>query len=256
MSAVNTSRPEETVLVVGATSGIGNALARQLAGDGARLLLAGRATEELDRTAADLRIRHGTEVGIERFDALDFEAHPAFVDRCLVRLDGELDGVVVCYGDLPDADLVTSDGGEARRTIDVNLTSVVSLLTPLAEYLRQRRRGWIAVISSVAGDRGRQSNYVYGTAKGGLTVFLQGLRNRLAREGVHVLTIKPGFVATPMLRDVDPSSPLVASPERVARDIRRAIRGRRNVVYTPWFWWPVMMIIRGIPEPIFKRLRL
>ena len=149
----------------------------------------------------------------------------------------------------------TSD--EARRAIDLNFTSAVALLAPLASYLEGRRSGYLAAISSVAGDRGRQSNYTYGAAKAGLTAYLQGLRNRLYRSGVHVLTIKPGFVDTPMTRGlVNPNSPLVASPKRVARDIDRAIRRRRNTIYTPWFWRPIMLVVRLVPEFIFKRLKL
>ena len=122
-----------------------------------------------------------------------------------------------------------------------------------ANHLERRGAGYLAAISSVAGDRGRQSNYTYGIAKAGLTAYLQGLRNRLFHAGVHVLTINPGFTDTPMTRGkVDPKSPMVASPERVARDIDRTIRKRRNVLYTPWFWGPIMMIIRLVPESVLR----
>ncbi len=141
--------------------------------------------------------------------------------------------------------------------MEINLTSAVVLLSLFANYLEDRRSGYLAVISSVAGDRGRQSNYTYGAAKAGLTAYLQGLRNRLYRSGVHVLTVKPGFVDTPMTHGrVNPDSPLVASPARVARDIDWAIRRRRNVIYTPWFWRPIMLAVRLVPEFVFKRLRL
>ncbi len=127
----------------------------------------------------------------------------------------------------------------------------------IADQLEGSGGGWIAVISSVAGDRGRQSNYVYGSAKGALSIYLQGLRNRLSRHGVHVLTIKPGYVDTPMIRgQAAAGSRLVATPERVAADIHRAIRRRRDVLYTPWFWRPIMLVVRSVPERIFKRLRL
>jgi decaprenylphospho-beta-D-erythro-pentofuranosid-2-ulose 2-reductase len=244
------------VLVVGATSGIGGALCHHLAKDGSRLVLAGRDEGELRRLAADLEIRYGASVVVERFEALTFDTHAEFVGNCLARLDGRIDGAVVCHGYLPDPVASRSDVVEARRAIDVNFTSVVSLVTPIAGHMERQGAGWIAVVSSVAGDRGRQSNYVYGAAKGGLTVFAQGLRNRLAPAGVHVLTVKPGFVDTPMLRGVNPGSPLVASADRVASDIHRAIRRRRDVVYTPWFWRPIMAVVRAIPEPLFKRLKL
>jgi short-subunit dehydrogenase len=134
---------------------------------------------------------------------------------------------------------------------------VALLLEKFATMMESQRGGCLAAISSVAGDRGRQSNYIYGAAKAGLSTFLDGLRNRMFRVGVHVLSIKPGFVDTPMtLGKINPRSPLVASPDRVARDIDRALLRRENVLYTPWFWWPIMKVIRLVPEPIFKRLGL
>jgi short-subunit dehydrogenase len=139
----------------------------------------------------------------------------------------------------------------------VNLTSVASLAEAFANDLAQSpERGWIAVISSVAGDRGRQSNYAYGASKAGLSAYLEGLRNRMFRLGVHVLTVKPGLVDTPMIAErIERHSRLVASPEHVARAIDRGIRHRRNVIYTPWYWRIVMAVVRALPEPIFKRLR-
>jgi short-subunit dehydrogenase len=247
----------DNVLILGATSGMARAISRQLAAGGHSLLLAGRNLTELEADAADLRVRHGTNVAVEPFEALDFDGHSAFVDRCFERFGGALDGVVLCYGWMAAQSEAQADVQQARRMIDVNFTSCVSVLNRLADRLEQRQRGYLAVISSVAGDRGRQSNYIYGAAKAGLTAYLSGLRNRLHTSGVNVLTIKPGFVHTRMTAGLlDPGSPLVASPERVARDIERAIRLHRSVLYTPWFWRPIMAIIRSIPEPIFKRLKL
>jgi short-subunit dehydrogenase len=246
----------ETVLILGATSGIAKELSRVLAQRGCSLVLAGRDSGELEKSAADLRLRYQAHVDVEVFDAVDFAGHAAFVSRCLSRPD-PIDGVILCYGSLPDQRQTEMVADEARRAIDVNLTSAVAILSPLASYLESRRSGYLAAISSVAGDRGRQSNYTYGAAKAGLTVYLQGLRNRLYRSGVHVLTIKPGFVDTPMTRGLlNPNSPLVASPARVARDIDRAIRRRRNTLYTPWFWRAIMLVIGMVPEPIFKRMKL
>ena len=139
--------------------------------------------------------------------------------------------------------------------MQTNALSVISLLTLLANHFEQQRHGCIAVISSVAGDRGRQSNYVYGTAKGALSIFLQGLRNRLHKSGVQVLTVKPGFVDTPMTASL-PKGPLWATPEKVAEDIDKAIENKRNVLYTPSFWFLIMAIIKSVPESIFKRLSL
>jgi len=247
----------DRVVVLGANSGIAKAVCRELAAAGTPLVLCGRSMGDLTLQAEDLKIRHGKPVAVEAFDALDAASHAAFVENCLAKCDGKLGGVVLCYGDMtPQAETQTSSDA-ARRTIEVNFTSAVTLLHAFAEILEKQKSGYIAAISSVAGDRGRQSNYTYGAAKAGLTAFLAGLRNRLFKQGVHVLTIKPGFVDTPMTQGIlNPKSPLVASPERVAKDIVRAIQKRKNTLYTAWFWRYIMLIIRSVPEPIFKRLKL
>ncbi len=247
----------ETVLVLGSTSGIARALCRRLGSAGHRLVLAARGQEELAAQAADLSARFGIEVATETFDALDVDQLDRLFERCRAHAGGALDGVVLAYGVLPDQAGTQGDHEAIRRSYALNLTSAVVLLDSAASHLEARGAGWIAAISSVAGDRGRQSNYHYGAAKAGLSAYLSGLRNRLARTGVHVLTIKPGFVDTAMTQGVvNPSSPLLASPERVARDIEKAIRRRRDVLYTPWFWRPIMLVIRLIPESVFKRLSL
>ena len=244
------------VLILGAQSAIAQAFAHRLAPQVSSLTLAGRDAEELERIAADLRIRHGARVYVQHFDALEFGQHQPLVDQCVERAGG-LDGVVLCHGWLCDQQQAQEDFATARRAIDVNFTSCVSLLNAVAAYLANQGRGTIVAISSVAGDRGRQSNYVYGSAKAALSVFLQGLRNRLAAHGVHVLTVKPGFVDTPMTHGlINPDSPLVASPQQVAVAIERAVRHRRNTVYAPAFWWWIMTAIRCIPEPLFKRMKL
>jgi short-subunit dehydrogenase len=246
----------ENVLILGATSGIARALARVLADRGVHLVLAGRRIADLERDAEDLAVRTGSRPRIERFEALDFDGHAPLLDR-VERATGGLDGVVVAYGAMERQDATERDFALARRTIDTNLTSVVSILGIVANRFEEARKGWIAAISSVAGDRGRQSNYTYGASKAGLSAYLQGLRNRLHPSGVHVLEVKPGFVDTPLTQGLlDPSSPLVASPETIARAIDRAIRTRRDVIYAPWFWRGIMAAVESIPEPIFKRLKL
>lgn len=247
----------DNVLILGATSAIARALGRELARRGCRLVVAGRDADELERVASDLRVRYGAEAFVETFDALDFNAHPAFFARCVSHFDGDLTGVVLCHGFMADQARTDRDFTLARLTIDVNLTSAVALLNLAADHLESTGGGYLAAIGSVAGDRGRGSNYTYGAAKAGLATYLAGLRNRLHRAGVHVLTVKPGFVDTPMTQGrVNPRSPLLATSERVARDIDRAIRARRNTLYTPWFWRPILAVIRSIPEPLFKRLKL
>jgi short-subunit dehydrogenase len=247
----------ESVVVLGASSGIAQAVCRRLAARGCRLILAGRNPAELEPLASDLRVRHQAEIAVESFDALDCAGFAGFVDRCFAQAGGALNGVVLCYGYMVDQPLTQSDPAEARRTIDVNFTSAVLLLERFAERFEKQKSGTITVISSVAGDRGRQSNYTYGAAKAGLTAYLQGLRNRLYHSGVHVLTVKPGFVDTRMTQGrVNPKSPLLATPDQVACSIDRAILRRKDVLYTPWFWRGIMTIIRLIPEPVFKRLRM
>jgi short-subunit dehydrogenase len=247
----------ENIVVVGANSGIAEALCRLLAERGCRLILAGRNLDQLERQAADLRIRYRAEVAIESFEALDFCSHPSFVDRCVRHFARDVTGFIVCYGYLPIQEETQRDGVTLRKAIDTNFTSVACLLNAAAAYLETRKAGYLAAISSVAGDRGRQSNYAYGAAKAGLSSYLQGLRNRGHHAGFRVLTIKPGMVDTPMTAGiVKAGSPLVSSPARVAQDIDRALRNRRDVIYTPGYWYYIMSIICNIPERLFKRLRL
>ncbi|MFI5379952.1 MAG: SDR family NAD(P)-dependent oxidoreductase [Tepidisphaerales bacterium] len=198
--------------------------------------------------------RSGAEVSVARFDALDYASHAEAWKRWTEGFDGEI-GVVICFGTLPEQAKAQDDAELARLAIESNFTGAVSILTPAANTLAARRSGFICVIGSVAGDRGRQSNYVYGSAKAGLSAFVQGMRQRLAQVGVRVLTVKPGFVDTAMTFGL-PGMFLVASPARVAADIHRAIRRGRNVIYTPWFWRWIMLIIRVIPESVFARLKL
>jgi decaprenylphospho-beta-D-erythro-pentofuranosid-2-ulose 2-reductase len=247
-------RSARKVLVVGATSAIAQETSRRFAAYGAHLFLTGRDPEKLSSVAQDLRLRGATQVDTAVLDVVDLTRHEAVLDTAFAAL-GEVDVALIAHGVLPDQSHCEQSASDALAALTVNFTATVALLTPLANRLEAQRRGCLAVISSVAGDRGRQSNYVYGASKGGLDRFLQGLRNRLYRSGVAVLTIKPGFVDTPMTAS-KPKSGLYASPARVARGIHRAIEARRNVVYLPWFWRPIMCVVTSIPEAVFKRLRL
>jgi|HigsolmetaAR203D_1030402.scaffolds.fasta_scaffold01680_7 short-subunit dehydrogenase len=243
-----------TIVMVGATSGIGSATAREFAQAGYDLVLAGRNMEKLSRLGADLGIRFGVRTEIISYDALLPEAGTRLYEQIVERFDP--DGLIIFHGALPDPAEVNRDASAARECMEVNFLSVVELLVPFANHFEERMRGWIAVVGSVAGDRGRQSNYAYGAAKGGLAVYLQGLRNRLAPRGVHVLTVKPGLVDTDMTSGMEGlARRIMASPERVARDIYRAVRRRSNVVYTPFFWKYIMWIVRLIPESLFKNMK-
>jgi decaprenylphospho-beta-D-erythro-pentofuranosid-2-ulose 2-reductase len=245
------------VIIFGATSAIAEQTARQLVAQGASLYCVGRNQQKLDAMLDDLRVRAGDNQRIDGgvADLTDSDQHAALIDAAEQFL-GSVDGVLVAHGTLPDQQACQSDVAQMRQEIEINALSVVSLLTLLANRFEQQRRGVIAVISSVAGDRGRQSNYVYGAAKGMVTIFLQGLRNRLAKSNVDVVTIKPGFVDTPMTAEFDKSGPLWAKPEQIAAGIIKAMQKGKGEVYLPWFWWGVMLIIKNIPEAIFKRLSL
>lgn len=240
-------------IVVGATSSIGAAVARELAARGHALVLGARDEDELERLASDLALRSGARVVSRKFEAADFSSHAAFFDEATRAFPEGVEGIVVCHGALAPSGKLDADA--IRGVVDVNFTSCVTLLETAATYFEARRSGFVCAVTSVAGDRGRQSNYLYGSAKAGLSVYLQGLRNRLFPAGVSVVDVKPGFVDTSMTFGL-PKLFLVASPARVARDIARAIVRRRNSLYTPWFWRYIMAIIRGIPEPIFKRMKL
>jgi decaprenylphospho-beta-D-erythro-pentofuranosid-2-ulose 2-reductase len=247
--------PRPTVLILGAASAIARAVAGEFARRGFALLLAGRDREELDRLAADLSLRYGVKAQGSPFDALAFDTHRAFVAACREASQDSMAGAVLCFGSLGDQSDAQKDPGEARRILDTNLVGAVSILSLLANHFEERRGGFLGALSSVAGDRGRQSNYVYGAAKAGLTVFLQGLRNRLFSSGVTVTTIKPGFVDTQMTWG-RPGLFLVASPQTAARRIVAAVLKGEDQAYVPGFWRPVMLLIRLIPEKIFKRMRL
>jgi len=243
------------ILIVGATSAIAEATARIFAARGDALFLVGRNAQHLQAIAADLGVRGAPRVATATLDVTDFGAQAAVLEQAERALGG-LDIALIAHGTLSDQAACESSIDAMRREIDINAVSAMALLTVLANRFEARRQGTLAVISSVAGDRGRQSNYVYGSAKAAVTAFTSGLRQRLAKSNVNVLTIKPGFVDTPMTSAIPNKGVLWAQPERVAAGIVRAIDRRRSVVYLPWFWAVIMLIIKYIPEQIFKKIRL
>lgn len=243
------------ILIIGATSAIASACAQRWASQGCAFFLVARQTEKLQQVADDLLARGASNVTIEQMDATDFAAHPGMLERCLSSLQ-QIDIALIAHGTLPDQRACELDVNVAMQEFANNGTSVLALLTLLAKQFEQQRCGTIAVISSVAGDRGRPSNYLYGTAKAAVSTFCEGLRARLFKVGVHVLTIKPGFVDTPMTQGLKLPSPLVATPEQVAKEILLAISNKKSTLYTPGYWAIILMIIRNIPSPIFKRLNI
>jgi len=245
----------EGVLIVGAGSGIGRAIVRRLAREGFDLVLSGRDADELGVVARDAELRHGISARVLPLDVRDFAAHMAFLGQAREACGGEIHGLVLCQGDMPEPDAARADFAVAKRAIEVNYAASVSLLEEVAQELEARGRGFVCVLSSVAGDRGRPGNYLYGSTKAALNVFMQGLRARLAKAGVGAVTVKPGFVDTGLTWG-RPGMFLVASPERVANDVWRGIARNRAVVYTPGFWALIMAIIRAIPTRVFDRLDL
>ncbi len=244
----------QNYLIFGATSGIAIELARLLAGRKANLVLAGRDPEKLAAVAGDIAVRQGRIAGTLTADLAEIERHDALFAEA-ERMLGTIDCVIIAHGTLPDAERANADADYAVRHFTVNATSSISLGLRAAMMLEKRGAGMIVAIGSVAGERGRQSNYLYGGAKGAVNTFFQGLRNRLFHKGIHVLTVKPGFVDTPMTAHL-PKNFLFASPSKVAADILRAMDKRRDVIFTPWFWRWIMLIIRLVPEGMFKKLKL
>ena len=240
------------ILLVGGSSAIGEQIARLLAVNGT-LSLTARNAVRLDAIADDLRVRGAIRVDTEKVDI----NKPCGLEGLLVRITeslGGLDTLIFVAGHLPDQLEVHHNSQFLRETIEVNATSAMVLLNEAAAFFEQQGHGQIVAIGSVAGDRGRATNYAYAAAKGALEIFLSGLRQRLHKRGVQVLLVKPGFVDTPMTAAFK-KGPLWASPERVARDIVRAMAKGKSVIYTPWWWRWIMLVIRLIPEALFVRLR-
>jgi len=242
------------ILILGATSAIAEQTARRYAERGEQLLLVARDEDKLKRLADDLKIRGADKTAWQAADLNETEQHATLLDKVRQEL-GELDMVLITYGTLGDQKAGETDFNNALQELQTNCLSVLSLLTHIANRFEAQQSGTIVVISSVAGDRGRQSNYIYGTAKGALTIFLQGLRNRLSKAGVQVITIKPGFVDTPMTKDFKKGL-LWVKPEVIANGIINAVDKRKDIVYLPFFWRYIMLVIKLIPEKFFKKMSL
>jgi short-subunit dehydrogenase len=242
------------MLIVGATSAIAEATAREFAKQGDALFLVGRSELRLRAIADDLRVRGASSVSVRVQDLRDLAAVPALLDEAGAALGG-LDTALIAHGSLSDQKSCEASVDSLLDEFQTNALSYMVLCTHLANRFAAQKHGVIAVISSVAGDRGRQSNYAYGSAKAAVTAFSSGLRQRLQRDGVAVVTIKPGFVDTPMTAAFK-KGPLWAAPGTVAKEIASAIIHGKPVIYTPGFWRPIMWIIRSIPETIFRRLQL
>lgn len=242
------------VLIIGARSDIGQAVAHAFAAKGHPIQLAARGAESLEADVTDMKLRFDVPVSAHDLDVLMPETFAAFIDE----LPG-LPHVVVCAVGLMGEQLeneAVPNGTAASIVIRSNFEGPAAILGMFANRFADRGAGVVVGISSVAGDRGRATNYIYGSAKAGFTAYLSGLRNRMASQGVHVLTVLPGFVATKMTEDLDLPDKLTAQPDQVGQAIVSAVAKKRNVIYLKPVWQLIMLIIRNIPEAIFKRLKL
>lgn len=252
MMKSTTAPTDKTLLLLGGTSDIGRATAKAFAARGWSVQLAGRDLAALDREAEDIAARHGVPVTTHAFDVLDTAAFAPFADGLPC-----LPGVVVCVvGRLGQQALAETDLDHATLIMRSNYEGPALVLGLFATRFLARGTGTIVGVSSVAGDRGRASNYVYGSAKAGLTAFLSGLRNRTAKLGVHVVTVKPGFVDTAMTRGMQLPKPVTAQPQEVADAILAAVERARDVIYVRRIWQIIMLCIRHIPEALFKRMKI
>jgi decaprenylphospho-beta-D-erythro-pentofuranosid-2-ulose 2-reductase len=244
----------QNILIIGATSGIAEAVARRYAEQRDRLFLVARNGNKLQAVATDLVARGSREVKTFVIDANDSSLLPEMLDSAW-KAFGAIDVALVAHGTLPDQHRTETDIPYTIAEFRTNAESVIACLAGLAQRFEPQGKGVIVVIGSVSGDRGRASNYLYGAAKAAIDTYASGLRARLFKSGVHVLTIKPGFVATAMTAQLKLPERLTASPESVARDIQRAITKRKSAIYSPWFWAWIMRVIRWMPAAIFNRMK-
>ncbi len=243
----------KNALIFGATSAIASEIAKLLSAQNYKIVLAARSEDKVNSVIKDLQTEHDNPyLYYINFNALEYSSHKNIISEAIEKL-GSLDLIIVAHGTLPDSKSTTST--DVRKSFEENALSVFSICESAAEYFESISNGTIVVISSVAGDRGRQSNYIYGAAKGAVSIYLQGLRNRLFKSNVKVITVKPGFVDTPMTAHL-PKNFLFANPKDIALGIVNAIENGKDVVYLPFFWKYIMCIIKSIPESIFKRLSL
>jgi short-subunit dehydrogenase len=245
----------QSIFISGATSAMAQAFARRYAVKGAAFYLLGRNDEKLQIVKQDLLARGAKSVLTCAADMSKQQDYAAIVQKAIGEL-GAVDIALIAQGVMYKQDELQQNVNLIRDMYQVNVSSAIELSTVLASYFEQKKQGSLLVISSVAGDRGRQSNYVYGATKAALSVFTDGLRNRLFRHGVTVVTVKPGFVDTPMTRDLEKGGPLWAMPEKIAEDMDKTIGKGGTVLYTPWFWRYIMLVIKHVPDFIFKKMSL
>lgn len=242
----------KTVLILGGNSDVAKSLAKDFGKLRSNLILTSRKKGQLDSFKSDLEIRNEINCDIELFDVLDFKSHQSFYKN----LKTKPDIVISCIGYLDNQEISQNNFEESLKSIQTNFTGIVSILNIISNNFEKRGKGVIVGISSVAGDRGRGSNYIYGSSKSGFTSYLSGLRNRLYKSGVSVITVNPGFIETKMTAHLDLPKILTASTDAISRNIIYSIKKNRRVIYIKWFWKWIMLIIKNMPEKIFVRLNL
>lgn len=247
-----TGSPKAPVVILGGGSDIGLAIAHRFAKGDYPIVLAARNVERLAPNRDDIAVRYDVDVRLVEFDVLDTKALQAFADQ----MDPLPGTVVSVIGAMGEQDVSETDPEAAALVMRSNFEGPAQILGLFANRMAEAGKGTLVGVSSVAGDRGRATNYVYGASKAGFTAFLSGLRNRLAKQGVHVVTVKPGFVYTRMTEGMDLPGAVTATPEEVAEKTFSAVVTQRNVVYARSVWWMIMRIICAIPESIFKKLRI
>ena len=240
------------ILILGANSDMANAVAKKFAQTGHNLYLASRNIAELNKTASDLHLRYDIQAEARHFDARDYGSHQAFYDALKIKPEG----LIVAFGSMYEQADAQNDFSLAIDMIESNYSGAVSIIEIVAKDFEASDKGFIVGISSVAGDRGRQSNYIYGSSKAAFSTYLNGLRHRLYKTDVHVLTVKPGFVATKMTAHLDLPEKLTAQPEEVANRIYDGAQKKKLILYIKPVWRLIMLIIAHVPAFIFNRTKL
>ena len=241
-----------TILILGAMSDVAQAIAHEYAKNGYNIQLAARRKERLEPLQKDIELRHNVKVVVAEFDAVNFKSHSDFYKN----LPYEPSVVACVFGYLGDTQKGLIDWKEAEQILNINYTGAVSILNVIASNMMERKHGTIIGISSVAGERGRQSNFLYGSAKAGFTAYLSGLRNKCFHSNVHVLTVKPGFIKTSMTQGMPLNPKLTAIPQKIAKDIFKAATKKKNILFSLWMWKYIMKIITTIPEGMFKKMKM
>lgn len=245
----------KTIIIFGANSAMAKAWARLIADQNCQLILAGRNQAELEKNANDIQLRsNGPKPDVVGFDSQKTEAHGPMM-QAVIKKHAVIDEAYLFFGAMSDQTKAQKEFQLAQEMMVTNYVGTASILEIVAAQMEKQKKGLIVGVSSVAGDRGRQSNYIYGSSKAAMSTYLQGLRNRLYHAGVHVMTVKPGFVDSPMTSHLKKGL-LMVSPQVFAKGLKKAVRQKKNQVYIPWFWQWIMFIIKSIPEQVFKKLKM